>query len=53
MKPAVPTVLRDTRLQDQVRERIRYKYYNLRTERAHVPPGSMSEMAWFGCIREP
>lgn len=31
MKPASPPVLRATRLLDQVRERIRYKHYSLRT----------------------
>lgn len=32
MKPAALPVLRATRLLDQVRERIRYKHYSLRTE---------------------
>ena len=36
MKPAAPPVLRATRLLDQVRERIRYKHYSLRTEQAYV-----------------
>lgn len=36
MKPAAPPVLRATRLLDRVRERIRYKYYSLRTEQAYV-----------------
>ncbi len=36
MKPASPPVLRATRLLDQVRERIRYKHYSLRTEQAYV-----------------
>lgn len=36
MKPAVPPVLRATRLLNQVRERIRYKHYSLRTEQAYV-----------------
>lgn len=36
MKPAPPTVLRATRLLDQVRERIRDKHYSLRTEQAYV-----------------
>ena len=36
MKPAAPPVLRATRLLDQVRERIRYKHYSLRTEQAFV-----------------
>ncbi|WP_430795039.1 phage integrase N-terminal SAM-like domain-containing protein [Acidovorax temperans] len=36
MKPAPPPVLRATRLLDQVRERIRYKHYSLRTEQAYV-----------------
>lgn len=36
MKPAVPPVLRATRLLDQVRERIRYKHYNLHNEPAYV-----------------
>lgn len=37
MKPAAPSpVLRATRLLDQVRERIRYKHYSLRTEQAYV-----------------
>ena len=31
MKPADPPALRVTRLLDQVRERIRYKHYSLRT----------------------
>lgn len=35
MKPAAPP-LRATRLLDQVRERIRYKHYSLRTEQAYV-----------------
>ena len=35
MKPA-PPVLHATRLLDQVRERIRYKHYSLRTEQAYV-----------------
>ena len=32
MKPAALPVLRATRFLDQVRERIRYKHYSLRTE---------------------
>ena len=36
MKPVSPPVLRATRLLDQVRERIRYKHYSLRTEQAYV-----------------
>ena len=36
MKPASPPVLRATRLLDQVRERISYKHYSLRTEQAYV-----------------
>jgi hypothetical protein len=32
MKPATSPVLRSTRLLDQVRERIRYKHYSLRTQ---------------------
>lgn len=36
MKPATLSVLRATRLLDQVRERIRYKHYSLRTEQACV-----------------
>jgi hypothetical protein len=36
MKPASPPVLRATRLLDQVRERIRFKHYSLRTEQAYV-----------------
>ncbi len=36
IKPASPPVLRATRLLDQVRERIRYKHYSLRTEQAYV-----------------
>ena len=36
MKPAAFPVLRATRLLDQVRERIRYKHYSLRTEQAYV-----------------
>lgn len=36
MKPAAPPVLRAARLLDQVRERIRYKHYSLRTEQAYV-----------------
>ncbi len=36
MKPASSPVLRSTRLLDQVRERIRYKHYNLRTEKTYV-----------------
>ena len=32
MKPAAPPVLRVTRFLDQVRERIRYNHYSLRTE---------------------
>ena len=36
MKPASPPELRATRLLDQVRERIRYKHYSLRTEQAYV-----------------
>lgn len=36
MKPAAPPVLRATRLLDQVRERIRYKHYSLRTEQTYV-----------------
>ena len=36
MKPAASPVLRATRLLDQVRERIRYKHYSLRTEPAYV-----------------
>lgn len=37
MKPAAPPVLRAARLLDQVRERIRYKHYSLRTEQAYGP----------------
>lgn len=36
MKPVAPPVLRATRLLDQVRERIRYKHYSLRTEQYYV-----------------
>ncbi len=36
MKPAAFHVLRATRLLDQVRERIRYKHYSLRTEQTDV-----------------
>jgi integron integrase len=36
MKPAASPVLRSTRLLDQVRERIRYKHYSLRTEQTYV-----------------
>lgn len=36
MKAASPPVLRATRLLDQIRERIRYKHYSLRTEQAYV-----------------
>ncbi len=36
MKPASLPGLRATRLLDQVRERIRYKHYSLRTEQAYV-----------------
>ena len=36
MKPAAPPVLRATRLLDQVRERISYRHYSLRTEQAYV-----------------
>ena len=36
MKPAAFPALRATRLLDQVRERIRYKHYSLRTEQAYV-----------------
>ena len=36
MKPAAPPVLHATRLLDQIRERIRYKHYSLRTEQAYV-----------------
>ena len=36
MNPASPPVLRATRLLDQVRERISYKHYSLRTEQAYV-----------------
>jgi site-specific recombinase XerD len=36
MKPAAPPVLRAARLLDQIRERIRYKHYSLRTEQAYV-----------------
>jgi integron integrase len=36
MKPVTSPVLRATRLLDQVRERIRYKHYSLRTEQAYV-----------------
>ena len=36
MKPAAFPVLRATRLLDQVRERIRYKHYSLRTEQTYV-----------------
>ena len=36
MKPAAPPVLCATRLLDQVRERICYKHYSLRTEQAYV-----------------
>ena len=36
MKPAAPPVLRATRLLNQVRERIRYKHYSLRIEKASV-----------------
>lgn len=36
MKPAAPPVLRAARLLDQVRERIRYKHYSLRTEQTYV-----------------
>ena len=36
MKPAAFPALRVTRLLDQVRERIRYKHYSLRTEQAYV-----------------
>ncbi|OYD49015.1 integrase [Acidovorax kalamii] len=32
----LPPVFRATRLLDQVRERIRYKHYSLRTEQAYV-----------------
>ena len=36
MKPVSPPVLRATRVPDQVRGRIRYKHYSLRTEQAYV-----------------
>lgn len=36
MKPVTPPVLRATRLLEQVRERIRYKHYSLRTEQVYV-----------------
>ena len=36
MKPGAFPALRATRLLDQVRERIRYKHYSLRTEQAYV-----------------
>jgi len=36
MKPAAFPALRAARLLDQVRERIRYKHYSLRTEQAYV-----------------
>lgn len=36
MKPAAPPALPSTRLLDQLRERIRYKHYSLRTEQAYV-----------------
>lgn len=36
IKPTAPPVLRATRLLVQVRERIRYKHYSLRTEQAYV-----------------
>jgi hypothetical protein len=36
MESAAPRVLRATRLLDQVRERIRYKHYSLRTEQTYV-----------------
>ena len=36
MKPASPQPLRATRLLDQLRERLRYAHYSLRTEQAYV-----------------
>jgi len=36
MKPASPPVLHGIRLLDQVRERICYKHYSLRTEQTYV-----------------
>jgi len=36
MKLAAPPVLLATRFLDQVRERIRYKHYSVRTEQAYV-----------------
>jgi hypothetical protein len=35
MKPGTP-VLQSTRLLDQVRERIRYMHYSLKTEKAYL-----------------
>ncbi|MFS4551130.1 phage integrase N-terminal SAM-like domain-containing protein [Comamonas resistens] len=36
MKPADPPVLHATQLLDQIRERVPYKHYSLRTEQAYV-----------------
>ena len=36
MKPAASPVLHSVRLLDQLRERIRYKHYSLRTEQSYV-----------------
>lgn len=36
MKPAASPVLRTTRLLNQIRERVCYKHYILRTEHAYV-----------------
>lgn len=45
MKPASPPVLHVTRLPDQVRERIRYKHYSLRTEQAYAHDREMARFA--------
>jgi len=36
MKPATRPPLRSARLLDQLRERIRYRHYSLRTEQTYV-----------------
>ncbi|WP_142054097.1 phage integrase N-terminal SAM-like domain-containing protein [Achromobacter sp. SLBN-14] len=51
MKPASPAVLRAARMPDQVRERIRYKYYSLRIEQAYVQWMRMF-VKWHG-VRHP
>lgn len=62
MKPGAPS-LQSTRLLDQVRERVRYMHYSLKTEKAYLywirffirwsatQPGGMRNPARDGCGR--